>query len=929
MTRPLILLVLVALMTGVFPPPGVQAAVVSQQRTVSGADFAHPDADFYASIDPSAQSEQLFAYARLLMPEGGASEMAEGWRTLGRWVGLDLPLDEMAADAMTWVGNDVFVANSGRWDWRFLQSATSGIDASCVEQGVLVGAAIRSMPAFASFVANWSNRMRGQGAPTRTERHGTTDIIWAGRSPEPGGGVYFAAARGYLLLSNNRTTLVEALDRRADRSLASSARFRAATQDLPAGRLATLYFDIPAETLAGMLPPGGPAAFPMSGAASLRFAGEGIRVDFGGTTPPGQTPAQRALLSKPPSAFRSAAVAPRSSQLFLAWDNLKPLWDVIVENAWPDPADYARNRRVEVGATTYDLEDDVFGWMTGEVAFFLAPTAQASGPLGRLGLGLLVEAKDVALAREKFEKLFALLTLQSFTRGDVTTEVIDGVEFRRFSESFVSVYAAVVDGWVAVTTDSGLAAEIVAGVRRGQGLTGNPEFAAARATFPQRSQTVVYAHVAELAELLGSTMMGGAPSDVDVYLRMVRGIGFAVDWSPERSHGTLYAHVVVPPGFQPPARTGGASRSSPFRTPLSALVDLSHSGLAEDPSTVNRFVEPPEAEAFTRFLRQQAEASTLFVRPGQRVGQQPRDERGSRRFDAMDPSLVEPNQPLLVRVGSAGAYTDQEIKTYQDYVRCGGVLLLLSDQKTSGDVDGLAQAFGFRVAGVGGEAMLTSFGSEAVFAEVPPLSVQGGNGVAGADEFARRIGHASAGSFLDLNGNGSQDPGEPAAPPILVVRPYGHGTVAFLGTTSVFEEPNHPLLGQLLRYLFPNARWAAAIGRDRFEPDDSFVEAKAITLGETQEGRTLLANDNDWVSFPLSEGERVTISTGGSCDTYLFLYGPDGTIALAQDDDSGEGSNARLSYTASEDGIYYARVRHFSPTSGTCDSYRLITSVER
>ena len=282
-------------------------------------------------------------------------------------------------------------------------------------------------------------------------------------------------------------------------------------------------------------------------------------------------------------------------------------------------------------------------------------------------------------------------------------------------------------------------------------------------------------------------------------------------------------------------------------------------------------------------------------------------------------------------MGSVGSYSAADIKVYQDYVRCGGVLILLSDQKAPGEADDLAAAFGLQVAGaVADEAMVTSYGSDPAFVDLPPLSVEGGTGLAGADEHTRRIGATSAGTFLDLNSNGRRDTAEPTSPTVLAVRPYGRGTVAFLGTTSIFDRPGHPLMGQLLRYLMPEGRWAKAIGRDRFEPDDTPSTARPLDLGEIQDGRTLHGNDNDWVTFRLTVGDRVTLSTTGSCDTHLYLHGAaDTNTPLAQDDDSGQGSNAQITFTATEDGTYLARVRHFSEVSGTCEAYRLVSSVAR
>lgn len=118
------------------------------------------------------------------------------------------------------------------------------------------------------------------------------------------------------------------------------------------------------------------------------------------------------------------------------------------------------------------------------------------------------------------------------------------------------------------------------------------------------------------------------------------------------------------------------------------------------------------------------------------------------------------------------------------------------------------------------------------------------------------------------------------------------------------------------------------IAPDAYEPDDSPEQANLLLLVGIRQNRTFHSgDDNDWVYFDLEAGERLVLFTSGSiCDTYLYLYAPDGATILAEDDDSGQGANAAIRYAVSQGGAYYARVRQFDPSS-PCGPYELVGGI--
>ena len=95
------------------------------------------------------------------------------------------------------------------------------------------------------------------------------------------------------------------------------------------------------------------------------------------------------------------------------------------------------------------------------------------------------------------------------------------------------------------------------------------------------------------------------------------------------------------------------------------------------------------------------------------------------------------------------------------------------------------------------------------------------------------------------------------------------------------------------------------------EPDPV---AENVT-GELTEDDPRVEQDNspyDEYRFEVAEGWTITGDMQSSAfDTYLWLIGPDGQ-SLVQDDDGGDGTNSRVSYTAPSSGTYTFRANSYN-----------------
>ena len=124
-------------------------------------------------------------------------------------------------------------------------------------------------------------------------------------------------------------------------------------------------------------------------------------------------------------------------------------------------------------------------------------------------------------------------------------------------------------------------------------------------------------------------------------------------------------------------------------------------------------------------------------------------------------------------------------------------------------------------------------------------------------------------------------------------------------TTYTFREQ-----GILVRYTgeFPPQEWLTPLPNDDYEPDDTPSTATAITVGTAAQRHVLVPDDVDWFSFAAQAGTTYTIETTGIVDTYMYLYGTNGSTLLESDNDDGSYPNARIDRAFSTSGTYYFKV---------------------
>jgi hypothetical protein len=200
------------------------------------------------------------------------------------------------------------------------------------------------------------------------------------------------------------------------------------------------------------------------------------------------------------------------------------------------------------------------------------------------------------------------------------------------------------------------------------------------------------------------------------------------------------------------------------------------------------FSSPHQGKALADYLREH----------GMRVSELPRPF-------IIDSSLLAPFR-LVIRAGQFGTYSSSELAAYRRYVSRGGRLILLTDYHRAGEIDMLAETFGLKFRGVSrGENIVDRFTVHPITQGLSEIPYGVGSGIFGAPPSATMLGYLSESTFIDLNDNGVQDPGEPSRAPVMGVMRFGKGQIFFIGDINTIEAVPQPLVDNLFK-TFMNGR---------------------------------------------------------------------------------------------------------------------------
>jgi hypothetical protein len=131
--------------------------------------------------------------------------------------------------------------------------------------------------------------------------------------------------------------------------------------------------------------------------------------------------------------------------------------------------------------------------------------------------------------------------------------------------------------------------------------------------------------------------------------------------------------------------------------------------------------------------------------------------------------VIRPNEYLP-------GYSSDEISAYQNYVSNRGRLILLSDYIRPTETDTLAASFGLDFRGISrGENVINRFASHPITSGVSRVVYIVGSGLLSFPQSATILGYLSSSTFIDLDDNGTLDPGEPSSAPVMGIMQFGLG----------------------------------------------------------------------------------------------------------------------------------------------------------
>jgi len=200
----------------------------------------------------------------------------------------------------------------------------------------------------------------------------------------------------------------------------------------------------------------------------------------------------------------------------------------------------------------------------------------------------------------------------------------------------------------------------------------------------------------------------------------------------------------------------------------------------------------PQAGPFDPSLAHQGKAFADYLRSlGRGVDELPRPH-------VITPELLQ-DYALVIRTVGFGSYSTAEINAYTNYVQNGGRLLLLADHSAN---DALASSFGLQFEGITrGENKLNNYVAHPITQGVGELSYIAGSALTSYPGTAQIIGQLSNLSYLDLNNNSIQDPGELSGPDVLGLMDFGNGRIVFCGDTNMWQSVPQPLTDNVLQWL--------------------------------------------------------------------------------------------------------------------------------
>jgi hypothetical protein len=212
----------------------------------------------------------------------------------------------------------------------------------------------------------------------------------------------------------------------------------------------------------------------------------------------------KASLQRPASPNAILADIPAEALLAMNGFNLNLIWQSVKQSleSNPDFNQQMGDLEKELG---FSVEEDIFGWMTGEYALVLVeatPADEFSPPMGGY---MLIGANDVNQAKTHVEKVFSALE-ESGGSPPLESQTVQGIEMKVMADpngAFMGGYGFHKDYFLAAYHEDALKSLAAAGENS---LSGSANFKAVQSRLPGSNYGYVYADLDQVQQVIEAQM---------------------------------------------------------------------------------------------------------------------------------------------------------------------------------------------------------------------------------------------------------------------------------------------------------------------------------------------------------------------------------------------------------------------------------------
>ena len=493
------------------------SAILGLSQPQNAAQMLPEDTQFYLSMSPNLQNVAGYQNLKTLyLDNPDIQNLIEEFEAE-----LSAETDLIfETDIQPWLGNEVIFA---------LPDLSGSIADQNETPAIVIAAMTTDTAASDQFVQKVMASAAEDGDPFVDEVYQT--ITLHVQDSEFGDDAIFATFNDFVVASNDLALIKDMIDKSQGITerpgLADSPRFQRVLSELPPEAVMTSYWDFSGlfEAIFQDLPVELPAqqtqdleAFEGMGLAGT-LQPDGIQLDFALTYDTAKmSERMRASFDQPASPNAILNQVPSNALLSYNAKNLKAIWEQAKEGleANPDFGETMQDLESEFG---FSLDEDLFGWMTGEFALIIVeaePPDDFSPPIGGY---LLIGTDDVNQASTGVQNIMDSFEDQGML-PPLRDETIDGVQVRGFTDFFSGTF----QGGYGFHNNYFFAAYLEDSIKAFAGasqdsMTTSPNFSAVQARLPQNNYGYLYLDIDRLQTMGESQLSDFEREDYETNVR--------------------------------------------------------------------------------------------------------------------------------------------------------------------------------------------------------------------------------------------------------------------------------------------------------------------------------------------------------------------------------------------------------------------------